>query len=91
MSGNVSEWVCDLYRNYGGSGDHCHPGSYGDCRADDWVNGVGSNETGYYRVVRGGDVNNREVFVRVAQRCCGFDPGSHGDSLGFRLVQSADP
>lgn len=74
LSGNVWEWVWDSY-------------DVGYYRVSPSVNPVGPLDSSSNRVYRGGSWGSFAPYARVAYRS-GFDPGSHGDNLGFRLARS---
>ncbi|MBI5234031.1 MAG: formylglycine-generating enzyme family protein [Deltaproteobacteria bacterium] len=73
MSGNVWEWVEDLYDS-----------SYYRNSPKNDPQGPGS---GSYRVYRGGSWNNNAKYSRAANRN-NYDPGDRYDGLGFRLART---
>lgn len=72
MSGNLFEWVNDWYDE------------------DYYINSPDSNppgpETGIYRVMRGGDWGNGDIYMRVANRYPQFSPDHSGYYIGFRCA-----
>ena len=74
MSGNVWEWCYDLY-------------DYSTAQRSE-KDPTGPN-SGSYRVKRGGSWNNGAYDASVCFWSC-FNPSEKGNSLGFRLVRSAD-
>jgi formylglycine-generating enzyme required for sulfatase activity len=72
QSGNVWEWVWDLYQ-----------GNYEVLPATDPIGPT----TGAYRVVRGGSWFNTASYARVARRDNDTPPARY-DYLGFRIVRS---
>lgn len=78
MSGNIWEWTTNRYGDY--------PASGGIFEADSHVDPQG-NESGAYRVLRGGSWGRNAPSTRVAIRG-GNAPGSLYEGHGFRLVRS---
>lgn len=74
MSGNVWEWCYDLY-------------DYSTAQRSE--NDPTGPDSGSYRVKRGGSWNNGAYDASVCFWSC-FNPSEKGNSLGFRLVRSAD-
>ncbi|GLW34943.1 hypothetical protein Areg01_78790 [Actinoplanes regularis] len=74
MAGNVAEWTSSLYRPY--------PWVSGAPAADPEAEGV--------RVTRGGGWESTARVVRCALRGDMSEPHTHGASLGFRVVTSAE-
>ncbi len=73
MTGNVWEWVWDVYGSYPGGGVTVDPTG---------------PESGTLRVGRGGSWRDMERDVRVACRRCQTPPGDTSPTLGFRLARS---
>lgn len=74
MSGNVWEWCYDLY-------------DYSTAQRSE--KDPTGPDSGSYRVKRGGSWNNGAYDASVCFWSC-FNPSEKGNSLGFRLVRSAD-
>ena len=74
MSGNVWEWCYDLY-------------DYSTAQRSE--NDPTGPDSGSYRVKRGGSWNNGAYDASVCFWSC-FNPSEKGNSLGFRLVRSAN-
>lgn len=72
LSGNVEEWVWDLYNEYQ-SGPETNP--------------VGPLLDGPFRMLRGGSWNTLARSVRAAHRSM-FSPEGHYQGVGFRLARS---
>ena len=74
LSGNVWEWVWDIYQ-----------ADYQSLPASDPI----GPSTGPYRVVRGGSWGYGAMDQRIARRYNGFTPDLRYDYLGFRVVRSS--
>ena len=74
MSGNVWEWCYDLY-------------DYSTAQRSE--KDPTGPDSGSYRVKRGGSWNNGAYYASVCFWSC-FNPSEKGNSLGFRLVRSAN-
>jgi len=73
MTGNVWEWVWDVYDAYPGGGVTVNPAG---------------PETGTLHVGRGGSWRDLERDTRIACRRCQTPPGDSAPTLGFRLARS---
>ncbi|MEB3236049.1 MAG: SUMF1/EgtB/PvdO family nonheme iron enzyme [Candidatus Sericytochromatia bacterium] len=72
MTGNVAEWVHDVYAN----------------GADDRLIDPTGPDEGDMRVVRGGSRNNEAVFARSAYRNEPLEPDTRDCWVGFRVART---